>query len=90
MTALREELVGVDLGNKLRNERAQTVIEQLGAQPQKSIPAAINGGWYETKAAYNLFSHERVTAQKILEPHYDATFKRIEGIPHGTVCPGYH
>ena len=78
MTALREELNGINLGNKLRNERAQTMIGQLGAHPQKSIPAAINGGWYDTKAAYNLLSHKQVTAQKILEPHYNAAFERIK------------
>jgi len=86
MMELREELNGVNLGNRLRNERAKTVIEQLGAQPRKSIPAAINGGWYDTKAAYNLFSHKQVTGQKILEPHYNATFERIK--EHSIVlCP---
>lgn len=77
---LQEEINTVDLGDKRLNRRACQVIEQLGRNPRQSVPAAIRG-WTETKAAYNLFAHEQVTAQKILEPHYQSTLARIQDYP---------
>ncbi len=74
--SLGEEIKGIDLGDQRRNRRACAVIEQLGRQPRNSIPSAI-GGWSETRSAYNLFSNQQVTAQKILEPHYQSTLERI-------------
>ena len=77
---LKDEIAGIDLGDKRRNNRACAMIEQLGSQPGNSIPSAI-GGWSETKSAYNLLAHEDVNAQKILEPHYQATIERIKQHP---------
>lgn len=80
MNGLAAELEGIDLGDIRRNRRACTVLEQLGKQPANSIPSATDG-WYESKAAYNLFQHNEVTPQKILEPHYQATIKRCTAYP---------
>lgn len=80
MSELAAELEGIDLGDPRRNRRACTVLEQLGQQPTNSIPSATND-WYESKAAYNLFQRNEVTQQKILEPHYQATLKRIKQYP---------
>ena len=74
---LDAELNGVDLGDQRRNRRACAVIEQLGQKPQGSIPMA-TGGWSETKAAYNLFAHQEVAPQKILEPHVQCTLERAK------------
>ena len=78
--SLAEELEGIDLGDKRRNRRACTLIEQLGRQPRNSIPSAI-GGWSETRSAYQLLAQEQVDAQKILEPHYRCTLERIKQHP---------
>jgi len=75
ITSLDAELDGVNLGDQRRNRRACAVIEQLGQKPQGSIPMA-TGGWSETRAAYNLFAHQEVTPQKILEPHVRCTLER--------------
>lgn len=80
MSELAKELEGVDLGDCRRNRRACTLLEQLGQQPTNSIPSATNG-WYESKAAYNLFQRGEVTQQKILEPHYQSTLKRCAEYP---------
>ena len=53
---------------------------KLGAQPGASIPAAC-GGWAETKGAYRLFDHEKVTAQQVLEPHYQCSEQRLSQHP---------
>ncbi len=78
--ALEAELKGIDLGDERRNRRLCVLIEQLGRQPRNSIPSAI-GGWSETKAAYSVLAHPQVTAQKILEPHYETTQERIKQYP---------
>lgn len=80
MSELAAELEGIDLGDPRRNNRACTVLEQLGQQPANSIPSATNG-WYESKAAYNLFQRKEVTQQKILEPHYQKTLQRCTAYP---------
>ena len=77
---LAEEITGIDLGDARRDRRACAVIEQLGRQPRNSIPSAI-GGWSETRSAYNLLANDQVTAQKILEPHYQSTVERIKHYP---------
>jgi len=77
---LAAELDGIDLGDQRRNRRARAMIEQLGQKPQGSIPTAA-GGWSETRAAYNLFAHEEVTPQKILEPHVHCTLDRSRQHP---------
>ena len=73
---LSDELEDIDLGDNRLDQRALKVIEKLAHQPDKSIPSAL-GTWKETKAAYRLFDSERVTAEKILEPHRDKTLERI-------------
>ena len=77
---LKGELTGIDLGDKRRNRRACAVLERLGRQPDNSIPSAM-GGWSETRSAYNLLAHNQVSAQQILEPHYQATAERIKHYP---------
>lgn len=70
------ELQGIDLGDKRLNERSQMLLETLAADPSASINAACNG-WPETRAAYRLFDNENVEPEKILQPHRQATERRI-------------
>lgn len=74
--SLMEEMKGLDLGDKRRNERAKQVLAALAAHPNASIPAAC-GGYKETAAAYRLFANETVEFAKLLQPHLDATSVRI-------------
>jgi len=76
MSALAEELAGIDLGDQRLNRRAGQLIETLGAHPTSSIPAAC-GGWHETRAAYRLFDHKAVTAEAVLAPHIACTEQRL-------------
>jgi len=69
-----------DLGDKRLNRRLELVLRQLAAQPERSIPAA-SQGWSETQAAYRFFSNERVTPEKILTPHREATVQRLRQHP---------
>jgi hypothetical protein len=80
MSALAAELTAIELGDQRRNHRAQQVLEKLGDKPTVSIPAAC-GGWSETKAAYRLFDHPEVTAERVLAPHIVCTEERLRAHP---------
>lgn len=72
-----EELAGIETGDIRLNKRAKIMLKKLGAKPNESIPNALNG-WSELKAAYRFFDHEKVSPEKILLPHKEATIKRIK------------
>jgi hypothetical protein len=38
-------------------------------------------GWSETQAAYRFFDNEKVTAEKVLSPHREATLQRVKQHP---------
>lgn len=75
-STLCDEVRGADLGDERLNKRLITIVEELGANPNLSIPAAADGR-PEMEAAYRFFSNDRVTPQKILQPHIDSTLERI-------------
>jgi len=72
-----EESNDVDLQDKRLNQRMAEVLNQLGGSPGASIPSAC-GTWSETLAAYRFFDNPKVTFGGILEPHIEATFRRIK------------
>ena len=70
------ETKSADLGDERLNQRLALILRRLADQPERSIPAA-SQGWSETQAAYRFFDNERVTAEKVLEPHREATLQRV-------------
>jgi hypothetical protein len=72
-----DEMKTVSLPDKRLNTRAHAVLDQLAARPTLSIPAAC-GGDAETAAAYRFFENERVTFSNVLQPHIDASVRRLE------------
>lgn len=74
----REEMASADLNDKRLNDRLTQVLSDLGERPTASIPAAC-GGHNETTAAYRFFDNEKVTYDKILQPHYESTRRRMAG-----------
>jgi len=71
-----QEMAGVDLGDTRLNIRAEKLLTELGNRPNLSIPAAC-GGRAEMKAAYRFFNNEKVTFDKVIEPHVNCTIKRM-------------
>ncbi len=71
-----EEMESADLADKRLDKRVALILSALGQHPTASIPAAC-GGLAETTAAYRFFNNERVTPQRVLQPHYDRTKQRI-------------
>jgi hypothetical protein len=70
------ETRSADLGDNRLNRRLALVLRRLADQPEKSIPAA-SRGWGETQAAYRFFNNEKVTPEKVLAPHREATLQRV-------------
>lgn len=75
-----DEMKTVDLKDKRLNNRLGEVLSQLGRHPTASIPAAC-GGYAEMTAAYRLFDNDKVDFQTVLQPHIDATRRRIAEQP---------
>jgi hypothetical protein len=80
MSALAAELAAIELGDRRLNRRARRLLEKLGEKPTLSIPAAC-GGWGETRAAYRLFDHPEVSAERVLAPHIACTEERLRVNP---------
>jgi len=75
-----EEMKTASLPDKRLNERLAIVLSQLAGQPTASIPAAC-GGQAEMAAAYRLLENKRLCFEDILQPHIDATRRRVAEQP---------
>jgi hypothetical protein len=74
---LSDELHGCDFGDARLNRRACKVIDALGQKPNISIPAAL-AGRADIEACYRLMDNGNICPDKILQPHAEATYKRVE------------
>jgi Transposase DNA-binding/Transposase Tn5 dimerisation domain len=77
---IANEFDGIDLGDKRLNKRSALILEMLAANPEASVNAAIES-WGDTLAAYRFFRNEHVSPDKILEPHRQATERRMREHP---------
>lgn len=75
-----DEMKGADLQDKRLNDRLMSVLSQLGGHPTASIPAAC-GGYAETAAAYRFFDNDKVDFENVLQPHIEATRRRMAEQP---------
>ena len=67
-----EELSSVDFSDKRLDKRMRNILDRVG---RPILPAACKG-WDETFGAYRFFNNGKVTEQKVLSAHRDATRKR--------------
>jgi Transposase DNA-binding/Transposase Tn5 dimerisation domain len=70
---------GLKLGDKRRNERFVSIINNISRQPGSSIPK-YNESWYDTKATYEFFKNEDVclsALQKAIELYGGS---KVEGL----------
>ncbi len=75
-----DEMKTASLPDKRLNARLQRVLDRLVSLPTGSIPGAC-GGRSETTAAYRFFDNDRVAFADVLQPHIDATLRRIAEQP---------
>ena len=74
--SLKDEVRGAALGDERLTKRLGKVIEELGAKPTMSVPAATFGR-AEMEAPYRFFDNDKVSSKTILQPHIEATRERI-------------
>ena len=74
-----EEFAGVDLSDKRLDRRLIKTAEQLAKSPASPINEAC-GDWASTQAAYRLFDNGKASPQAIIEPHIQATAKRLAAV----------
>lgn len=77
---VEKELESADFGDERLDARFRLVMDDLSEKASASIPMAC-GGWAETSAAYRFFDNGRVESKKVLQPHQEATLKRIQEQP---------
>ena len=77
--SLSEEVAGAEFGDKRLDDRLEVIVKELGNNPNLSIPAATTSR-AEMEAAYRFCDNVKVTPEKILEPHFQATRKRISSV----------
>ena len=74
--SLTDEVRCAEFGDQRLTKRLEKIVEQLGSKPTTSVPAATLGR-AEMEAAYRFFDNPKVSPEKILQPHIDATRERI-------------
>jgi len=74
----QEEFETIDLSDARLNARAALLAQSLADKPGESIPNACQG-WAETQAAYRFLSNQRTNWSTLMQPHWDATIKRMRG-----------
>ncbi|WP_163002753.1 IS4/Tn5 family transposase DNA-binding protein, partial [Pseudomonas viridiflava] len=80
MSWAQDEMYTADLGDSRLNARLVSFLERLAERPGNSIPAACRG-LSETVAGYRFLDNDKVTFEKVLQPHQDATLQRIQSCP---------
>lgn len=74
------EFAEADLGDRRLNRRVVRIAKSLAAAPKESIPTA-SDGLAETLAVYRFFDNEKVTLEKVLQPHVAQTRQRMRKHP---------
>lgn len=76
-TTLAQELGRADLRDERLSRRLEKMISKLQDSPTSSLPKTFSEA--ELEAAYRFFSNEKVQAQAVLRPHFEATAERARG-----------
>jgi len=76
LTWAEKEFITAELGDKRLNKRLISITQAFAQRPQATIPQAM-GEWTSSKATYRFFDNTKVTFEKILAPHKEATKKRV-------------
>ena len=74
--SLADEVQSTSFADKRLDKRLGKVLEELGAKPNLSIPAATHSR-AEMEGAYRFFDNDKVSPEKILQSHIEATRERI-------------
>ena len=70
---------GVDLGDQRINKRVVSYATVAAAAPDASVPMQC-GAWKHTKGAYRLMDNDKVSFEKLQEPHRQLTLAAAGGV----------
>ncbi|NKQ37097.1 MAG: IS4 family transposase [Chloroflexi bacterium] len=70
------EFANVELKDARLENRCKALAVALSTQPSLPINQACED-WTDTKAAYRFFANEKITHERILQPHQQRTIKRM-------------
>jgi hypothetical protein len=76
---LSEELGRCQFGDARLNRRARKLADALVQKPNMSIPAALQSK-ADIEGCYRFFNNEQVSPDRILQPHIEATYDRIDAV----------
>lgn len=76
---LSAELDGCQFGDVRLTKRARKLADVLSQKPNISLPAALQSK-ADIEACYRFFNNEKVTPEKILQPHIQQTYARVRQI----------
>ncbi len=77
MSWAEAELSGANLGDKRRNKRLVSIVEDLAQQPHESVPQA-SRDTAAMQATYEFWANRRIEASSIIEAHTTSTIERIK------------
>jgi hypothetical protein len=72
---VRDEFQGADFEDFRLTQRLSKIADALGESPEKSFPKIFGDG-AALEAVYRFFGNEKVTPERILAPHVEATIER--------------
>lgn len=70
------EFAGCQFGDARLDRRVQKLADAISNAPNISLPAALRSK-ADIEACYRFFDNDKVTPEKILQPHIEATYQRI-------------
>lgn len=76
------ELGAAQFGDKRLTKRLVKMVSDIAARPEGSVPQA-SGDWAGTKGAYRFWDNDKVTPDKIREPHRKKAVERAK--EYGTI-----
>ena len=76
-TWVEEETAACGLGDARLNRRLCAMLAAIGERPGRSLPTAFQD-WANTKAAYRFFANGRVSEDRILAGHFQASALRVQ------------
>ncbi len=74
---VNEELSGANFNDQRLSNRLLAIANALSQKSEHSIPAAMTT-WGDAIATYRFFDNEKVTPDRILEPHVANTINRVK------------
>lgn len=73
----KQEVADAELGNKLRTERYERIVEALAERPDASVPEACESE-AEREGYYRFMRNPSIDYESLMEPHHEATAERAE------------